>query len=53
MQIDRLDLEFILEDPDVGIFVERGIQIGTALRFLCDINEWVTVMSRNITHEDL
>ncbi|CAI7613187.1 unnamed protein product [Penicillium pancosmium] len=48
---NRLDLELILDDPDAGFFVQRGIQIGTARRFLRDINEWATVMSRNITHE--
>jgi len=37
---NRLDLELILEDPDTGFFVQRGIQIGTARRFLRDINEW-------------
>lgn len=48
---NRLDLELILDDPDAGFFVQRGIQIGTARRFLRDINEWVTAMRRNITHE--
>lgn len=36
---NRLDLELILDDPDAGFFVQRGIQIGTARRFLRDINE--------------
>jgi hypothetical protein len=44
----RLDLELILEDPDSGFFVQRGIQIGTAHRFLRDIDEWVTEMKSNI-----
>ncbi|KAJ5817276.1 hypothetical protein N7447_009509 [Penicillium robsamsonii] len=44
---NHLDLELILEDPDSGFFVERGIQIGTARRFLRDINEWATVMKPN------
>lgn len=46
-----LDLELILDDPDAGFFVQRGIQIGTARRFLRDINEWVMAMRRNITYE--
>ncbi|KAJ5608658.1 hypothetical protein N7528_009225 [Penicillium herquei] len=40
-------LELILEDPDSGFFVERGIQIGTARRFLRDINEWAIEMKSN------
>lgn len=43
-----LDLELILEDPDTGFFVQRGIQIGTAHRFLRDINEWALVMKSNM-----
>lgn len=48
---NHLDLKLILDDPDAGFFVQRGIQIRTARRFLRDINEWATIMSRNITHE--
>jgi hypothetical protein len=45
---NHLDLELILEDPDSGFFVQRGIQIGTARRFLRDINEWATMMKSNM-----
>jgi hypothetical protein len=45
---NHLDLELILEDPDPSFFVQRGIQIGTARRFLRDINEWATVMKSNM-----
>lgn len=45
---NHLDLELILEDPDAGFFVQRGIQIGTARRFLRDINEWATVMKSDL-----
>lgn len=41
---NHLDLELILEDLDSNFFVQRGIQIGTARRFLRDINEWATLM---------
>ncbi|KAJ6004602.1 hypothetical protein N7540_012971 [Penicillium herquei] len=41
---NHLDLELILEDPDCSFFVQRGIQIGTARRFLRDINEWASMM---------
>jgi hypothetical protein len=44
---NHLDLELILEDPDSGFFVQRGIQIGTARRFLRDINEWATATKLN------
>jgi hypothetical protein len=44
---NHLDLELILENPEPGFFVQRGIQIGTARRFLRDINEWATVMRSN------
>jgi len=36
---NHLDLELILENLDAGFFLQRGIQIGTARRFLRDINE--------------
>ncbi|KAJ5737400.1 uncharacterized protein N7483_002525 [Penicillium malachiteum] len=45
---NHLDLELILEDPDAGFFVQRGIQIGTARRFLRDINEWAGVTKPNL-----
>jgi len=45
---NRLDLELILEDPDTGFFVQRGIQIGTARRFLRDINEWAIMRKSNM-----
>ncbi|KAJ6050550.1 uncharacterized protein N7446_010659 [Penicillium canescens] len=45
---NHLDLELILEDPDAGFFVQRGIQIGTARRFVRDINEWARVMKLNM-----
>ncbi|KAJ5155676.1 hypothetical protein N7492_008479 [Penicillium capsulatum] len=45
---NHLDLELILEDPDAGFFVQQGIQIGTARRFLRDINEWATMMESNM-----
>lgn len=35
----EISLELILEDPDSGFFVQRAIQIGTACRFLRDIND--------------
>ena len=47
---NHLDLELILEDPDSGFFVQRGIRIGTARRFLRDINEWTTAMKSNSPH---
>lgn len=39
---NNLDLKLILEDLDSGFFVQRGIRIGTARRFLRDINERAT-----------
>ncbi|KAJ5707366.1 hypothetical protein N7488_007167 [Penicillium malachiteum] len=45
---NHLDLELILEDPDAGFFVQRGIQIGTARRFIRDINEWAGVTKPNL-----
>lgn len=44
---NRLDLELILEDPDTGFFVQQGAPIGTARRFLRDINEWATAVNSN------
>ena len=44
---NRLDLELILEDPDIGFFVQRGVPIGTVRRFLYDINEWATAVNSN------
>lgn len=45
---NHLDLELILEDPDAAFFVQRGIRIGTARRFLRDINEWATTIKNNL-----
>jgi hypothetical protein len=36
----HMDLELILEEPNPGIFIDEGIQIGTARRFIRDIQEW-------------
>lgn len=44
---NHLDLELILEEPDSGFFVQEGIRIGTARRFLRDINEWATAIKSN------
>ncbi|OQE13971.1 hypothetical protein PENSTE_c040G02116 [Penicillium steckii] len=44
---NRLDLELILEDSDTGFFVQQGVPIGTARRFLRDINEWATAVNSN------
>ncbi|OQD95750.1 hypothetical protein PENSOL_c019G02971 [Penicillium solitum] len=44
---NHLDLEMILGEPDSGFFVQRGIRIGTARRFLRDINEWAAAMKSN------
>ncbi|KAJ5808848.1 hypothetical protein N7474_010117, partial [Penicillium riverlandense] len=44
---NHLDLELILEDPDPGFFVQRGIRIGTARRFLRTINGWATATKLN------
>jgi hypothetical protein len=44
---NHLDLQLIFEGPDSGFFVQRGIRIGTARRFLRDINEWATAMKSN------
>lgn len=48
---NHIDLKLILDDPNAGFFVQRGIQIGTTRRFLRDIIEWATVMSQNNTYE--
>lgn len=44
---NHLDLKLILKDPDSGFFIQQGIQIGTARRFLRDIKEWAAIMSSN------
>ncbi|KAL2859967.1 uncharacterized protein BJX67DRAFT_368368 [Aspergillus lucknowensis] len=36
----RMDLELILDNPNPGFFTDEGIEIGTALRFIRDIQEW-------------
>lgn len=48
---NHLDLELILEDPDSGFFVQRGIKLGTARRFLRDINEWAFVTGSGLRLE--
>ncbi|KAH8435047.1 uncharacterized protein LDX57_012676 [Aspergillus melleus] len=37
---NHLDLELIFEEPDSGFFIQQGIKLGTARRFLRDIHEW-------------
>ncbi|KAH8430182.1 uncharacterized protein LDX57_007852 [Aspergillus melleus] len=37
---NHLDLELIFEDPDSGFFIQQGIKLGTARRFLRDIHQW-------------
>jgi hypothetical protein len=36
----RMDLELILENSNSGFFTNEGIEIGTALHFVRDIQEW-------------
>ncbi|KAL3488609.1 hypothetical protein BJX62DRAFT_239832 [Aspergillus germanicus] len=36
----RMDLELILENSNPGFFTDEGIEIGTALRFIRDIQKW-------------
>ncbi|KAL3472075.1 hypothetical protein BJX99DRAFT_236273, partial [Aspergillus californicus] len=35
-----MDLKLIMSARDPGFFTEKGIKVGTALRFICDIPEW-------------
>lgn len=35
-----MDLELLLAAQDPGFFTEKGIKLGTALRFIRDIPEW-------------
>jgi hypothetical protein len=37
---NHLDLELIFEEPDAGFFIQQGIKLGTARRFLRDVHEW-------------
>jgi hypothetical protein len=48
---NRLDLKLILEDTDPGFFVQRGIKLGTARRFLRAINEWAFVTRQAMRYE--
>lgn len=43
----HMDLELILDDPNVSFFTDEGIQIGTARRFIRDIPEWVEHVKSN------
>ncbi|CAI7609528.1 unnamed protein product [Penicillium viridicatum] len=36
-----LDLMQVHEDQDPGFFVKRGVKLGAARRFVCDIGHWV------------
>ncbi|KAL4995247.1 hypothetical protein BDV10DRAFT_175212 [Aspergillus recurvatus] len=38
-----MDLELIMGAQDPGFFTEKGIKVGTALRFIRDIREWSTL----------
>ncbi|KAL4986811.1 hypothetical protein BDW68DRAFT_197807 [Aspergillus falconensis] len=43
----HMDLDLILEDSNPGFFTNEGIQIGTARRFIRDIQEWEKHMKSN------
>ncbi|KAL4863057.1 hypothetical protein BDV12DRAFT_189930 [Aspergillus spectabilis] len=43
----RMDLELILEDPNPGFFTDEGVQIGTARRFIRDIQKWDEYVKSN------
>jgi hypothetical protein len=36
----RMDLELILENSNTGFFTDEGIEIGTALQFIHNIQKW-------------
>lgn len=36
-----LDLEQVYKDQDPNFFIEKGIKIGVARRFVEDIGKWV------------
>jgi hypothetical protein len=36
----RMDLELILENSNSGFFTDEGVELGTALRFIRDIQKW-------------
>ncbi|KAL3442695.1 hypothetical protein BJX65DRAFT_321198 [Aspergillus insuetus] len=36
----RMDLELILENSNSGFFTNEGVELGTALRFIRDIQKW-------------
>jgi hypothetical protein len=35
-----MDLELILENSNSGFFTDEGVELGTALRFIRDIQKW-------------
>ncbi|KAL2801513.1 hypothetical protein BJX63DRAFT_417244, partial [Aspergillus granulosus] len=35
-----MNLKLILENSNTGFFTDKGIKIGTALRFICNIQKW-------------
>jgi hypothetical protein len=41
-----MDLELIMGAQDPGFFTQKGIKLGTALRFIRDIPEWSTLQGK-------
>ncbi|KAL3482560.1 hypothetical protein BJX62DRAFT_221463 [Aspergillus germanicus] len=35
-----MDLKLILENSNSGFFTDEGVELGTALRFIRDIQKW-------------
>lgn len=39
-----LDLKQIYQDQDPGFFINQGVKLGAARRFVTEINDWVQEM---------
>ncbi|CAI7637712.1 unnamed protein product [Penicillium palitans] len=54
MMIDNgLDLEQVYKDQDPEFFIEKGIKIGIARRFVEDIRRWVENVKKAIPIYDI
>jgi hypothetical protein len=46
-----MDLELIMGAQDPGFFTQKGVKLGTALRFIRDIPEWSALQGNMREHE--
>ncbi|PGG97887.1 hypothetical protein AJ79_09059 [Helicocarpus griseus UAMH5409] len=45
--MNGLDLEQIYKDQDPDFFIQQGVKVGVARRFVCDISTWIKQLNQS------